>query len=237
MSERVAFIPARKGSKRVPGKNMRLFHGRPLAEWTLDLAKTSGLFDRIVVSTDDSDLAAAAPRFGATLCRRPETLANETATVIEVIRQVGDELHLANDAAIAVLLVTGPLRVPSDLTEGFRLFEAHGRKRCVMSVSKNPTPPALLWELAGDGALVSLAQTRDATYTRKQGHAATYFSNDILVLDTLAAFRVPGRPLFGHDPVALMVPPERCMPIDEPYQFRLAELLFPPTDERAEISR
>jgi N-acylneuraminate cytidylyltransferase len=235
--ETIAFIPARGGSKRVPGKNVKPFHGQPLAWWTIDLAKRSRLFSQIIVSTDDPSLVDLACAEGCTVLERPAHLANDTATVVEVIRQVGETLGLTDETRIAVLLVTGPLRVMSDLIEGFRLFEEHGGKRTVLAVSLNPTPPALLWEMGENGALRSLAAAQDQSYTRKQGHASTYYSNDILTLDTLGAFKVPGRSLFGMDPLALVVPPERSMPIDEPYQFKLAELLFPPTDERAETAR
>ncbi len=235
--ETIAFIPARGGSKRVPGKNVKPFHGQPLAWWTIDLAKRSGLFSQIIVSTDDAEMAALAKAEGCILLERPAHLANDTATVVEVIRQVGETLGLSDETRIAVLLVTGPLRVMSDLTQGLQIFEEHAGKRTVLAVSLNPTPPALLWELGDDGCLRSLAAAQSQSYTRKQGHAATYYSNDILTLDTLGAFKAPGRSLFGADPLALIVPPERSMPIDEPYQFKLAELLFPPTDERAETKK
>jgi N-acylneuraminate cytidylyltransferase len=128
--ETIAFIPARGGSKRVPGKNVKPFHGQPLAWWTIDLAKRSRLFSQIIVSTDDPSLVDLACAEGCTVLERPAHLANDTATVVEVIRQVGETLGLTDETRIAVLLVTGPLRVMSDLIEGFRLFEEHGGELC-----------------------------------------------------------------------------------------------------------
>lgn len=232
----VALIPARKGSQRLVNKNMHPFHGRPLAGWTLDYARDAKALDRIIVSTDDEELIALVERdYGdrrLVVSRRPENLAGATATVLQVMRRTIDEFELADDAVMVLLQVTAPLRVASDLDEALRLFEADGRSRTVVSVSESTYPPALLWRMGADGALEPWLPNFAPAVTRKQDHEPTYFWNDVVLLDSVANLRVRDRNLFGERPIPLLVPRERGIGIDYPIQFRMAEVLFPPIDER-----
>ena len=79
----IAIIPARGGSKRIPRKNIRPFAGKPLIAYTIEAAVKSGLFDHVIVSTDDAEIAAVAREYGATTpFERPAELANDYATTI-----------------------------------------------------------------------------------------------------------------------------------------------------------
>ena len=80
-----AFIGARKGSKRLPGKNKKLFHGKPLVQWSIDQAKESEVFDRIVVSSDDDDILAIADKTGVVPVQRHPDLAKDTTDINDVI--------------------------------------------------------------------------------------------------------------------------------------------------------
>jgi pseudaminic acid cytidylyltransferase len=83
---RLAVIPARGGSKRIPRKNVKLFAGRPMIAYAIDAARTSELFDRIVVSTDDEEIAAAALAHGAEVpFRRPDELADDSTPTVPVV--------------------------------------------------------------------------------------------------------------------------------------------------------
>ncbi|MDP2157359.1 MAG: pseudaminic acid cytidylyltransferase, partial [Nitrospirota bacterium] len=94
---RLAVIPARGGSKRIPLKNIRLFAGKPIIAYSIEAAKQSGLFDRIIVSTDDNEIATVAENFGAEVpFVRPKELADDfTGTnmvVKHAIQWLGDGL-------------------------------------------------------------------------------------------------------------------------------------------------
>lgn len=228
----VAIVPARKGSKRVINKNMRPFHGRPLAAWTFDLIRDLALFDRVLVTTDDDDMSALVADYpGFEALRRPENLAGDSATVLEVMLQVGRDLHLPAETIVVLLQVTAPLRVPGDVTQALRLFEDGGRARTVVGVSPVLYPPALTWTIE-DETLVSTTRETAPLVTRKQAHAPAYHWNDIVLVDSLAGLATPGRNLFGPAPIPLIAPPERGVAIDYPVQFTMAEALFPPHDER-----
>lgn len=86
---RLAIIPARGGSKRIPRKNIRPFHGKPIIAYSIEAALQSGLFDEVMVSTDDVEIAEVAKKYGATVpFMRSEMNSNDTATTLQVIREV-----------------------------------------------------------------------------------------------------------------------------------------------------
>lgn len=225
-----ALIPARSGSDRFPNKNTTRFHGRPLAEWTIDLATKSRLFDKIYLSTDIESLRSSCPS-EIDFIERPPGLRGSEVTLLEVIQDAVYENNWRDDALLCLLLVTAPLRIQSDISEAIRLFETGNRERSVVSVSQNLQPPALSWTKE-NGVLHPLVDSDDPKHTRKQNHQKTYMFNDILVIDSIGNWKNLDRNLFGKNPIPLECPADRCMPIDYEIQFRLAEALFPPFDER-----
>lgn len=110
----LGIIPARKGSKRLPGKNTRMLCGKPLIAWTIEAALCSGKLDRVIVSTDDDEAADVADRMGCEVAMRPDFLATDTASVYDVVR-----FHLKNTDADHVMLLqpTSPLRTAADIDD------------------------------------------------------------------------------------------------------------------------
>lgn len=93
---KLAVIPARGGSKRIPRKNIRLFGGKPMIAWSIEAAIASGCFDRIVVSTDDEEIAAVARQWGALVpYKRPAALADDHTGTMPVVRHA-IEWHAAH---------------------------------------------------------------------------------------------------------------------------------------------
>ncbi|MDC9611592.1 pseudaminic acid cytidylyltransferase, partial [Pseudoalteromonas sp. GABNS16H] len=122
---RVAIIPARGGSKRIPRKNVNPFCGKPMIAWSIETAKISGCFDRIVVSTDDRGIADVATRWGAEVpFLRPEILSDDYTGTLPVIRHAVDWLKEQNfpvDYACC-LYATAPFVSAEDLQRGWRLI-------------------------------------------------------------------------------------------------------------------
>jgi CMP-N-acetylneuraminic acid synthetase len=234
MSEIVCLIPARKGSKRLPGKNVADFHGRPLGAWTFDFALSCPFFTKVVLSTDDGQLEKLAPR-EITRLPRPEPLAADDATLFQVIQHVIADLPLAGKDVIVLAPVTAPLRCREDLIRALDAFEWHDRHRTVFTVCRNPHAPHLLWTMNDNGALDPILD-RTAMGTRKQAYASTYFWNDSFLLDTVENFLHPDRDLYGSSPVGVPVPPERSVPIDHPFDLWLAKQLFDPAMFLKELS-
>src|SRR5690606_178870 len=97
---RVAIIPARGGSKRIPRKNVKDFCGKPMIAWSIEAAKASGCFDKIIVSTDDSEIAHIARQLGAEIpFMRPAALSDDYTGTIPVIRHAVEWLN-QNDAPV-----------------------------------------------------------------------------------------------------------------------------------------
>ncbi len=83
---RIAIIPARGGSKRIPRKNIKLFHGKPIIAYSIQATIDSGCFDQVIVSTDDEEIAEVAMKWGASVpFLRPKNIADDHATTMKVI--------------------------------------------------------------------------------------------------------------------------------------------------------
>jgi CMP-N-acetylneuraminic acid synthetase len=118
---RLAVIPARGGSRGVPGKNIRLLRGKPLIGWSILAAQQATSVDKIVVSTDSDSIASIAVSYGAEILKRPAELATDEATTIAVLGHVAAEIGEAD--TFIVLQPTSPLRDIGLIDECVKLFE------------------------------------------------------------------------------------------------------------------
>lgn len=137
MSRAVAIIPARGGSVRIPRKNIKLFHGRPIIEYSIETAKESGLFDDVVVSTDDGEIAMVASASGALVVMRSHDDGSKGTQ--EVARDVLDALHWLKATDVCVIYATSPLLTADDLHRG---FEAYSQQGALFSMSVQASPLA-----------------------------------------------------------------------------------------------
>jgi N-acylneuraminate cytidylyltransferase len=125
----LAVIPARGGSKRLPGKNIRPFHGKPALAWTIEAALQSRLFQKVVVSTDDPQVATLARQHGAEVpFLRAAELADDHTPVSRVTLDALQRLDPAacRYSAVAQLMPNCPLRTASDIQDSFRQFTETG---------------------------------------------------------------------------------------------------------------
>lgn len=131
----VCIIPARGGSRRIPRKNIRMFHGKPILAYSVETAKESKLFDKIVVSTDDADIAEVATKYGADIHWRDADSARDEVGTHEVAARVLEDLWI--DSGIAcVLYPCAPLITADDLMRGYRCLGLD--KWFSMSVGTDP---------------------------------------------------------------------------------------------------
>ena len=108
--KRIAFIPARGGSKSIPKKNLASIHGISLLEYAIGAAKSSGLFSQIVVSSDSSEILATAERFGCQLHVRPDELSRDNSRVIDAVIHAFTDMSIKEVAQVCVLQPTSPMR-------------------------------------------------------------------------------------------------------------------------------
>lgn len=148
----LALIPARGGSKRLPGKNIKPLGGIPLIAWSIRAAIDSGLCVDVVVSTDDHDITEIARRYGAHVpFLRPAKLASDSATSVDVGIHAIDQYEATNGPLDGVLLLqpTSPFRSVHTIKNALAMFEEHGGRCSVVSVSLAASHPAWCFSLAG----------------------------------------------------------------------------------------
>lgn len=149
-----AIIPARGGSKGVPGKNVRLLAGKSLIAWTIEAAKRVSAISRVIVNTDDGDIATVAQKFGAEIFDRPKELAEDLTLDLPVFEHHLAVLKNAGDLPDMVvdLRATAPLRRASRIEEGITMLSRLGRGKAdsVRAVSKAAKHPYKMWKLSGE---------------------------------------------------------------------------------------
>lgn len=185
----IAFITARAGSIGLPGKNIRPLGGQPLIAWTVRAAIDSGCFDRVIVSTDGPDIAAAAREAGAEVpFMRPKELASSTTPSVEVLRHALESV--GKPKSFALLQPTSPFRSALHIQQATAMFE-NSTAKALVSVSASK-PISWQFTMGPDGFLRPALDTRMETRRQDAMHyftpnGAIYFCqrDDFLELGTL----------------------------------------------------
>jgi CMP-N,N'-diacetyllegionaminic acid synthase len=149
MPSAVALIPARSGSERVPGKNIRPLGGHPLLAYAVATAMQAGVFERVVCSTDSGKIAEVAQRYGADVpFLRPPELATSTSPDIEWIRYTLAELGEHYDL-FAIVRATNPFRGPDAFLRGLRQLLATPEADSIRAVERVKQHPGKMWVVEG----------------------------------------------------------------------------------------
>lgn len=161
----LALIPARGGSKSIPRKNLIEIAGKPLIAWSILHALESARISRVVVSTDDAEIAAVAEKWGAEVpFLRPSEYAEDLSPDIDVVRHALDFLE-RNEAyepnMVVHLRPTGPVRHVADIDAAIELLAGHPEADAVRSVSLVRQTPYKMWRLRDDGTLQPLLELPD----------------------------------------------------------------------------
>lgn len=145
----IAIIPARGGSRRIKRKNIRPFHGKPIIAYSIETAKASGLFDRIIVSTDDREIYDISEQYGADGYIRPFAYGRDEVGTQEVAKECLDFYQYSGEYA-CVIYATSPLMSASDLIRGWNCLGIEGA--FIISVGYPPLHDAaqFYWGTAHD---------------------------------------------------------------------------------------
>ena len=175
-------IPARSGSKGIPGKNIKKLHGKPLINYTIEAAKEIFENSQVIVSTDDKEIAEIAASHGANIpFLRPKELAQDDSSTRDVILHLVDyfERKKSMPSVIVLLQVTSPLRNSKHLNEALDLF-FHKDCDMVVSVTESKTSPYFnLYEENKEGYL---QKSKDGTFTRRQDVPPVYEYNGAIYI-------------------------------------------------------
>jgi CMP-N-acetylneuraminic acid synthetase len=229
----LALIPARGGSKGLPGKNLRPLAGRSLVARAVDVARQSGIVDRVVVSTDAEDIAAEGRRAGAEVpFVRPAALASDDAPMLPVVQHAVGALEEAGWMPDIVVLLqpTSPLRRPDHVRDAVaRLCESGADS--VVSVIELPRPfsPDCVMRIE-DGRLINFLPD-GAVVTRRQD-ARPAFVRDGTVYVCWRRTLVERGSLYGADCRPLVIPAADSLTIDTPDDWAAAERRFADAADR-----
>ena len=222
----VAIIPARGGSKRIPHKNIKEFCGKPMIAWSIVAAKASGCFDRIIVSTDDDEIASVAREWGAeSPFLRPAELSNDYAGTIPVIRHAVEWLEAQGEAVenVCCLYATAPFVRPEDLRQGAEQLSQSTDIDYAFSVTSFPFPIQRAVRLLA-GSRVQMFQPENFNI-RSQDLEEAYHDAGQFYWGKTSAWKAE-RPLFTEGSVAVVLPRERVQDIDTPEDWQRAQWLF-----------
>lgn len=231
----VALIPARGGSKRIPHKNIRLFNGVPVIAHSIAAAKASGLFDRIVVSTDDEEIMAVAQAHGAEVpFRRPPALADDHATTLEVIQHAITMLHLSPQALCCCIYATAPLLSVEDLRATYQQLKDRPDRAFAFPVTVYPFPIQRALRKLADGSV----EARQPEYyqTRSQDLEPCYHDAGQFYWGRVQAW-LDGVSVYSAASIALEIPHYRVQDIDTPADWARAEYLQRALQDAPEIFR
>lgn len=225
--EIIGIIPARGGSKGIKRKNIRDLGGKPLIQYSIEAATRSKKINRIVVSTDDDEIASFSESLGASVIKRPEKLAGDRALVMDAIRHVINyESENSRDYDLLVLLEpTAPFRTAEDIDKTIRLMLKNNADSAA-TFSETDIPPTRIWRIS-DNTPEPFIEGADP-FLPRQSHEKGYFLNGMVyVLKTsmLSEYPKTNSFLIGKTS-ANIIPQERVVDIDTEMDLFFAEQLL-----------
>lgn len=222
---KLAIIPARGGSKRIPRKNIKPFCGKPMIAWSIEAARESGCFDRIIVSTDDAEIADVARTYGAEVpFMRPLELSDDHTGTIPVIAHAVDWMNRnAGPIGFACCLyATAPFIQAEDLQRGFEVLQ----QSCAdyaFSVTSYVFPIQRAIRITADQR-VEMFNPEHFT-TRSQDLEEAFHDAGQFYWGRTAAW-LAGKSLFSHDAAPVPLQRHRVQDIDTAEDWERAEWLF-----------
>lgn len=223
----LAVIPARGGSKRVPRKNVLPLAGKPLIAWTIEAALAAQCVDRVIVSTDSPEIAETSRQFGALVpFMRPDELCRDETPGIEPIIHAAcwlEEHEGFRPDWTMLLQPTSPFRTAQDIDAAVRFAEERNADSAV-SVCVTHHHPCWMKSIDAAGRLSDFLPTSDH-YKRQQDLPPIYVLNGALYLvrrDVL----LKRRTFYSDDTVGYVMPEERSLDIDTPWDMHVAELIM-----------
>ena len=222
---RIAIIPARGGSKRIPWKNIKDFFGKPLISYSIEVAESSGLFDNIIVSTDSEEIANIAQKYGACVpFLRPAELADDFAITVDVMAHAVHWLQgdLGELSVVCCIYATAPFICKDDLIRAYDIFKTN-RWSYVFSATSYPFPIQRSLKRLDEGGVgmfyPELVETRSQDLEEAYHDAGQfYFGKPQAWLNK--------QKVFGNHSEIIILPRWRVQDIDNEQDWRNAELIM-----------
>ena len=219
---KIAVIPARSGSKGLKDKNIIDLGGKPLMAWSIEAAIGSGLFDRVIVSTDSGRYADIATSFGAEVMMRGEALSNDTASTYDVLVDLLGRVDKGYDY-FTLLQPTSPFRTAEQVREAAELFESKFADfDFLVSVKEAEHAKVLVNPIAEDGSLKYF--DTDFSAYRRQGYK-DYSPNGAIFMAKPDKY-LKRKHFFGAGSLAYVMDAESSVDIDTPLDYEFAKVLM-----------
>ena len=221
----LGIVPARGGSKRIPNKNITLVNGRPMMANILDVAKESGIFDKIHVSTDSKEIASVAADLGfKPHFMRDTSLADDYTPLQPVLKWVVDEFAVRgeNFDTIFLLMSSAVLVEPDDLKRGLEVFNQNEKKKPLMVMAPYPAPIEWAFTMKNDDTFSPI--NPESLNTRSQDLPEKYYDAGLFGIYSnmhLAQEKSVGE----HQYISIKIAPYKAIDIDTPEDLALAESL------------
>lgn len=223
----LGIITARGGSKSVPGKNIKLLAGKPLIAWTIEVALQSKELDRVIVSTDDENIAEVARKMGANVpFMRPVELSQDDSSHVSAILQVIsflEETEGYRPDYIMLLQPTSPFRTLEDIQKSVQLAKDYNAV-AVISVCEATKHPYKTYKLNENNTLECFIPT-DIKYKYRQRLPKVHEENGAIYLNQRRSL-LRDRTFFPEGTIAYVMPEERSLDIDTLWDFYIADLVL-----------
>ncbi|WP_348260848.1 acylneuraminate cytidylyltransferase family protein [Telmatobacter sp. DSM 110680] len=218
----IAVIPARGGSKSVPGKNIRPLAGTPLIAWSIVIAKQVQEIDRVIVSTDDDKIADVSRQFAAEVYPRPVELATDDALVIDALKDLVCTLKAEQESAevLVILEPTCPFRSVADVRECLSFFSTD-EYDCAATFCTAELNPHRAWRINGRRPEVFIPGA--IPWLPRQQLPEAYQLNGAVYAVRIAGLMVSSQSILFGRIGAVKMPRERSIDINDPIDFLLAE--------------
>ena len=224
----VAFIPARSGSTRVPGKNVRVLGEHPLIAYTISAAVDAGLFGAVVVSTNDQKTAEVARHYGAEVpFLRPEAMAGAQSPDIEWVEHALGELTTAGRVfdCFAILRPTSPFRTAATIARAWSVFREAGGVDSLRAVERVRQHPGKMWVIRGDRLLPLLpfGPPEQPWHSSQMPSLPEVWVQNASLEIAWSRVALEGRTIAGHTLVPFRTDEREGFDINDQWDWRLAE--------------
>ena len=223
MSNTVAIIPARGGSKGIPHKNLQRLAGKPLVAHTIEQARAAQTIGRVIVSTDDAEIGAIAQAYGAEVVWRPAAISGDTASseaallhVLETLQQTAE----TQPELLVFLQCTSPLTLAADIDGSVQALLTENADTALAVTPFH----YFLWQPAEHGDAVGVNHDKRVRLLRQQ-RSPQYLETGAIYVMRTAGFLATKHRFFGKTALYVM-PAERCLEIDELSDLQMAAWLM-----------
>jgi len=219
----LAVIPARGGSKRLPGKNIKLLVGKPLIAWTIGAGQKSEYIDKLIVTSENEDILRLSNNLGVTIIKRPDELASDSATTFDAVKHAIETIDGEYDY-IVLLQPTSPFRNEYHIDEAIELM--HSKNACaVVSVCEVEHCPLWANIIPANGDMTGFL-SEDIKNKRSQELGTYYRINGAIYICRIAAFIEQGTFFLKSRTFAYCMNRNNSVDIDEEIDFELATVIM-----------